>query len=215
MRISADNLAISYGETTVFSGLSFEADSGEIIAVTGRNGSGKSSLCLALAGIFPDGAVCSGSVYIDGEDITMLSVRDRCEKIGIIFQDSDNRIFSADVMDELAFAPENLRFSRDNIIERINHVADKLNIMHLLERGTQSLSGGEKQLIGIAAALVTKPAILIADEITSGLDKGAKGRVINFLKEYAAEGNTVIMVTHAAEELKIATKLINLDGVAV
>jgi energy-coupling factor transporter ATP-binding protein EcfA2 len=211
MKLEIKRFSVSYGERKVINKLDLSLSEGEILGVYGRNGSGKSTLCLAIMNLLPDSALISGNIYIDGKKTEDLTVRERAAAIGIIFQNPDSRLFSPSVEDELAFAPENLMFKRGEIEERIEYALNLLDIKHLRDRHTNSLSGGEKQLVAIASVLTMRPAILIADEITSRIDVAGREKIRNCLIEFARAGGSVLTVSHNREDLSIATRHFCID----
>lgn len=207
--LEVKKLSISYGKKEVFKNLSFKLKKGDIMGVLGKNGSGKSSLCLAICDIL-DGADIKGEIIIDGKNIKKLSRVERCKNVAMIFQEPETQLFSPTVEDELSFAPENLCIERDEIKKRIENALKICNIKDLRYRFINTLSGGEKQLVAIASILTMSPKIILADEITSRIDKQGVARIRDCFKKFSESGGSVIMVTHNKDDLKICNKTINL-----
>ena len=210
MLLEVKNLCISYKEPLI-KDLSFCLIQNQILGIKGKNGSGKTSLCLALAGIL-DEAFIQGEINIQGEDILDMPISERCQNIGIVFQRPEEQIFSPIVEDEIVFGMENLRFERNVMQDRLSEVLNLLGISKLRKQKTNSLSLGQKQLVAIASVLVMEPKILIADEISSLLDEDNKKLVRKVLKDYANDGRGVIVVSHSKEDLEICDKIIELGG---
>lgn len=211
MILEAD-ISVSYGKRKILKNVGLTLDQGEILGITGKNGSGKSTLCLALSALLPEDAAFTGKVTVFGKDFYALSRAEKCEYIGIIFQDPDTQLFSLCVEDELAFAPENLCLPREEIESRIQEALDICGIGHLRRSKINTLSGGEKQLTAIAAVLTIRPKILIADEITSRIDKDGRVRIRECLLNYVNNGGSVIMVAHSQEDKAVCSRLITLNG---
>ncbi len=209
MLLEVNNLTIKYGSTKVINNVSFNLHSGEILGIIGKNGSGKTSLCKAVAGVLDDAEI-TGKVILNGSDNKDLSIAERCQNIGIIFQEPDTQLFSPTVIDELAFAVENLCIEREEIKNRITLALNLCSIMHLKERDTNSLSGGEKQLVAIASVLTMQPKIIVADEITSRVDTENKGKVFEILSTFAKNQGGVIFVSHNDNDLEICNRIMEL-----
>ncbi len=214
MILRTEALSVSYGQREVIKNISLEVDIGEIVAITGKNGSGKTTLCLALAGLLGQSAICCGRVLLEEKDISTLSRAQKSQLIGIIFQDPDTQLFSPTVEDELAFAPENLCLDRKEIQKRIEYALKICGIDNLRYRKINSLSGGEKQLVAIASVLAMRPKVLVADEITSSIERDSRERILRCIHEYSKEG-AVLIVTHSAAEISLCSRKIILGGVSV
>lgn len=210
MILTVENLSISYGDNLVVDNLSFSVKKGEILFVCGKNGSGKSSICLAIAGLISEDATVLGNIIIDGKDFSKLAQAEKSQLLGIIFQNPETQLFSPTVEDELSFAPENLCLDREEIEKRICYALEICDIKHLRKRETNSLSGGEKQLVAIASVLTMQPKILIADEITARIDSEGRIKIRNCIKNYAQEG-TVLLISHNKEDKKICDRILNID----
>ncbi|ARM76795.1 ABC transporter ATP-binding protein [Acidianus manzaensis] len=158
---------------------------GESVLITGKSGCGKSTLINVINGIIPKliEADVKGEIKIFGEDISSLSVHQISKRVGTLLQDPDSQILNYFVKDEIAFPLQNLNYSKEEILKRINEVTDWVGIKHLLNRETFTLSGGEKQRTVLASILAMNPKALILDEPTSSLDSKATKDVIDKIKD--------------------------------
>ncbi|HQC55005.1 MAG TPA: ABC transporter ATP-binding protein [Clostridia bacterium] len=214
MNLKVNKLGLKYGKTVIFNNLSFELNEGEILGFKGHNGSGKSSLCLCLAGLFEEEFArdnIRGEILYNGVNLNDMTIADRCNAFGLIFQNPDNQLFSPLVIEELAFAPENLNIERKEMEKRINDALKICKIEHLKHAKTNALSGGEKQLVAIASILTMQPKVLIADEITSRIDKEKIDDIRQILVDFAQNGGSVVMISHNENDLKIANRIITLE----
>jgi len=201
--LEVKNLSLSYGEKTLFGGLSFCAGAGEIVGIRGKNGAGKSTLIKRIAALQQDELLSEGEVLLNGAEISKLSAAQKYGFMSVIFQEPEAQLFAPFVIDELAFAPENLCVTREEIRKRIDFIAELIGIKELLSARTDNLSGGEKQLVAIASALTSYPRLLLADEITARLDAAGRERIRKVLCEFAANDGTVIFVHHTKEDAAI------------
>src|SRR5262249_1727221 len=147
------------GGPSVFENLDLEVRAGEWVALTGPNGGGKSLLCLALAGLLGPRA---GSVRADGA-VLAPQAWERAA-VGMVFQEPEAQLVAPTVEEEIAFPLENLGWCREAITERVRHLIHEFDLAALAGRSPQSLSGGEKSRLGLAAALASDPRYLILDE---------------------------------------------------
>ncbi|HHT83720.1 MAG: energy-coupling factor ABC transporter ATP-binding protein [Christensenellales bacterium] len=207
--LSVKNLRISYGGRKIIENLSFDLGEGEILGVYGGNGSGKTSLCLAVGDI-QNNADVKGEIILYGKPIKDYDTAAKRSLIGMVFQDPDNHFVSDLALDELAFACENLCFSREEIKKRIDEALKLCSIEHLKHRRIKTLSGGEKQLLALASALTVKPKLLIADEINANIDREGKIKIRQKLKEFAENGGSALLVTHDKEDLKLCHGILEL-----
>ncbi|MEI7885137.1 MAG: ABC transporter ATP-binding protein [Clostridia bacterium] len=177
-----------------------ELEKSQISAITGPSGCGKSTLGYCLAGIIPRliGGIFSGEVILNG-------------KVGFVFQNSDEQIFLPTVEDELAFGPENLCLSRDEIGERIKTVLEWTGLTELRQKNPTKLSGGQKQLVALAGVMSLYPEILVLDETLSQLDLEAKERIKLVLLELKKKGTTIIMIEHEKKNFNIADQVFLLN----
>jgi energy-coupling factor transport system ATP-binding protein len=175
--------------------ISLEVALGEVILVAGPSGCGKSTLIRAINGLIPHAypGEMTGSVRLDGELTTDLKLRDIARHVGTVLQDPAKQIVAATVQAELAFGPENLGLPRSDIRRRLDGVAERASIAHLLERQTAALSGGEKQLLAMAGTLMMEPRLFVVDEPLANLDPASAARLMALLR-------AVVIVEHRVEE---------------
>jgi cobalt/nickel transport system ATP-binding protein len=176
---------------TVFRGLNFSLQKKERIGLIGPNGAGKTTLFHLFMGLLKPSA---GSIEIfqrvrKSED-DFLEVRQR---IGLLFQDSDDQLFCPTVEEDIAFGPLNLGKSHDEAQLIIKETCAKLGLSGYERRITHRLSGGEKRLVALATVMAMNPECYLLDEPTTGLDDDATKRFLNYLNEHA---DTYIMITH-------------------
>ena len=196
MKIESRGIEFSYKNRRVLRGLDFSADGGDIVAVLGPNGVGKSTLFRCLLGFLRPQ---KGGVYIDGRDIQSMSAAESARHVAYIPQ-SVSPIFNYTVLDTALMGMTNrlgtFQTPRSKDIEKADGVLDSLGISHLRSRGCAQISGGERQLALLARALVQDAGILIMDEPTANLDYGNNWRVMERIVALASAGYTVIFSTH-------------------
>lgn len=195
--IKADNLYFTYdGENTpALNGLSLDIQKGKKIAVMGANGSGKSTFFLCLNGILkPQKGTLSfcGTPY-SYDRKSLLELRHR---IGIVFQDPDNQLFSANVLQEISFGILNLGADSETALKETEKIMDALDITELKDRPTHILSGGQKKQVAIADILVMHPDIVILDEPAAALDPKHTALVNGTIDQMTEAGLTVLISTH-------------------
>ena len=195
--LKAENLYFSYDDENSHSlnGLSLEIKRGQKVAFMGSNGSGKSTFFLCCNGIHRPS---SGTLYFDGEPVTydkkgLLKLR---SKVGIVFQDPDNQLFSASVYQEISFGILNLGVSEEDAKKEVEEVIDHLEITPFRHKPTHSLSGGQKKQVSNADILVMHPDIIILDEPAAALDPKHTTMVNHIVNRLTEAGITVLMATH-------------------
>ena len=197
MILKAYNLHFSYDDDNSHSlnGLSLEIRRGQKVAFMGANGSGKSTFFLCCTGIHKPQ---SGKLYFNGEEVNynkkgLLHLR---SKVGIVFQDPDNQLFSASVYQEISFGILNLGISEDQAKKEVEEVIDYLEITPFRHKPTHALSGGQKKQVSIADILVMHPDIIILDEPAAALDPKHTTMVNHIVDRMTENGITVLMATH-------------------
>ena len=184
--------------------VSFDIKSGSFVGVIGPTGAGKSTLCMALAGIIPnlaDGTM-TGLVEVNGMNTSRHSVSALSERIGYVQQDPEAQLFCASVEDEIAFPLENRGIAPDIIDKQIDVMLDLVGMTGYRKRVPASLSGGQMQRVAIAAALAAEPDVLILDEPTAALDPEGKQEVFDVLERVRqTRSMTVIMAEQDTEHI--------------
>lgn len=195
--LKADNLYFSYDEDDSHSlnGLSLEIGRNKKIAVMGANGSGKSTFFLCCTGICRPQ---SGKLYLNGKEFsyTKKGLLELRSKVGIVFQDPDNQLFSASVYQEISFGILNLGVPEEEARKEVEEVIDRLEITPFRHKPTHALSGGQKKQVSIADILVMHPDIIILDEPAAALDPRHTIMVNQIVNRMTEEGITVMMATH-------------------
>ncbi|HIW83033.1 MAG TPA: energy-coupling factor ABC transporter ATP-binding protein [Candidatus Dorea gallistercoris] len=195
--LKAEQLSYTYegSDVPALNGLSLEIQRGRKIACMGANGSGKSTFFLCCNGIRkPD----SGRLYFEGRPLDyskkgLLSLR---SKVGVVFQDPDDQLFSANVLQEISFGPLNLGLTQQETKQRAAQVMERLGITPFAHRPVHALSGGQKKLVAIADILVMEPSLILLDEPAAALDPIHTRIVREIIDEISASGITIVTATH-------------------
>lgn len=210
--IELRNLKFKYSENDEYllRGIDLKVDKGEVIAIVGLSGIGKSTLCYCLSGIIPKikKGFIEGEVFLKGISTKELNISEIAGFLGIVFQNPDTQLFSPTVEDEIAFGPENFGIDRDEIKKRIDYTLDMVGMNKHRLKNPKKLSGGEKQLIALASVLSLNPEILIFDEVMSQLDIISKNKIKSLIKRLKLEGKTVVMVEHDFENLDVSDRVL-------
>ncbi len=216
--ILAENLTKVYAAgrltVTAVSGVSFSISPGEFVAIVGPSGSGKSTLFYLLGGLTQ---ATSGRVVTDGVDFATLSDGERTKlrkhRIGFVFQ-KFNLLPTLSAMGniEIAYAVSGRKDPLDRAY--LDHLSDLLSIRGRLQHRPSELSGGEQQRVAIARSLITRPAIVLADEPTGNLDTKNSDAVLSMLQRSNRElGQTTLMITHNPDAAAIAGRILYMrDG---
>jgi energy-coupling factor transport system ATP-binding protein len=195
--IEVHNVSFAYPSGVLaLDGVSVTIHRGEFVAIMGENGAGKTTLVKHFNGLLRPKA---GQVAIDGEDISGLSVATLARKVGLVFQNPDDQLFSENVEEEISFALRNFGFEKDIIEKRTDWALNLLDIEKYRRSSPFILSGGERKRVAIGSVLAWDPEIVVLDEPTIGQDHAQKERLRHFLMQLRTQGKTVVIVTHDVE----------------
>ena len=203
-QIEIKNLSFKYplGKTDALKNISLTVKDGEYIVLCGKSGCGKTTLLRQIKSVLAPKGKKSGSVLIDGVEAESLGVTEQAQKIGFVMQDPENQIVTDKVWHELAFGLENIGLERDEIRLRTAEMASYFGIGSWFERDVSTLSGGQKQLLNLAAVMAMRPEVLILDEPTSQLDPVAADSFLSVINKINKElGVSIIITEHRLEEV--------------
>lgn len=191
--IALDNICFAYpGQPPVLTDASLQLEPGQRLALTGPNGAGKSTLLRITLGLQHP---TSGSVTVFGEPRRAeADFHDVRRRVGLVFQDPDDQLFCPTVAEDIAFGPLNLGKTRDEALAIVDRVLGDLNLMHLKDRITHKLSGGEKRLVTLATVLAMEPEALLLDEPTNALDTKNEARLLEILQSLP---QAILLVSHS------------------
>jgi cobalt/nickel transport system ATP-binding protein len=207
--VEVRNLSFAYPQSRLaLEDVSFTVAAGESVGVVGPNGAGKTSLFLCLTGVLPPR---SGSVRVAGLDVRDPAQRKRLPAhVGIVFQNSDDQLFNATVLDDVAFGPLNLGLGPDEARQRVAEALARVGMAGQETRVPFHLSGGEKRRVALAGVLAMRPGVLLLDEPSMFLDPRGRRELIALLQGL---GGTKLIAAHDLE-LVLATcgRVLVLDG---
>lgn len=197
-------------------GINLKIEEGEFVLLTGPTGCGKSTLLKTLNGIIPheSGGVFSGSIKIAGTETGDSNQMELSRRVGLVFQNPDDQIFSTIVEDEVAFGPENLCLEREEIDKKVGDALRMVGMSGHRLNSTNALSGGQKQRICIASMLAMMPEILAMDEPVSQMDPAGTQEILNTVRELNRKMNiTILLVEHRLHELApFADRVVIMDS---
>jgi cobalt/nickel transport system ATP-binding protein len=192
------------GRQVALDGIDLQILPGERVALLGANGSGKSTLLKLLDGVVgPTG----GTMRALGRDVAAVAQGEDGfrfhREVGLVFQDPDIQLFSATVLDDVAFGPLQLGLSQEEVKQRCEEALGAMEIAHLADRAPFELSGGEKKRASIASVLSLRPDVLLLDEPTASLDPRTKWLLVDLIQRLSASGRTLIVATHELDIVPI------------
>ena len=188
--------------------VNFSVESGEYVAIMGESGSGKTTLLNILAALDKPTA---GKVYLKGNDLGNLKEKDiaafRRQNMGFVFQDF-NLLDTFSLKDNI-FLPLVLSGEQyPQMMQKLEPIAKKLEITHLLEKYPYEVSGGQKQRAAVARALITQPQLILADEPTGALDSRSTDQLLDLFQSINEDGQTIVMVTHSTKAASRAKRVL-------
>ena len=215
-KIIVQDLHKSFGDNEVLRGIDLSVAEGEVVAVIGPSGSGKSTLLRCLNRLEDP---TSGTIVVDGADLSHATVKiDQVrQRIGMVFQHF-NLFPHMTVLENVTLAPVELgKLSRSEAAERGRTLLERVGLADKAGARPSSLSGGQKQRVAIARALAMEPEVMLFDEATSALDPELVGEVLGVMQSLAADGMTMVIVTHEiAFAREVADRVVFMrDGVVV
>ncbi|MBT1165838.1 energy-coupling factor transporter ATPase [Bifidobacterium simiarum] len=220
--ITVDHVSFAYPDgTPVIRDRSLTVNRGETIAIVGRNGCGKSTLARLLCAL---DVPAHGGISVDGIPVAVPRGPHRISHaakradlarlrrtVGYVMQHPERQLFADTVGEDVAYGPRNMGLSEADVADRVTESLRLLGIEHLADRSPFALSGGQQRLAAIAGILACRPKILIMDEPTSSLDERASARIHELLGTLRRRGVTVVLITHHADELRLADRVIDLS----
>ena len=188
------DLSFAYpdGRQVLF-GVNLRMTRGERVAVLGPNGAGKTTLVLHLNGVLGVGGASAGSVTVDGLSVSKANLREIRRRVGIVFQDPDDQLFTPTVWDDVAFGPANLGLRGDELSAAVDRALDAVGMREVARRPPHHLSFGQRRRVAAATVLSMDPSLLVLDEPSSNLDPAARRE---FAEIVTSLGLPTLMVTH-------------------
>ncbi|MDD6707490.1 amino acid ABC transporter ATP-binding protein, PAAT family [Eubacterium pyruvativorans] len=208
--IEIKGLKKSYGTNEVLKGIDQKINDGEVLCIIGPSGGGKSTMLRCLNRLEEP---TEGEIRIDGELITAENITKIRERMGMVFQ-SFNLFPHLSVLGNITVGPVNVKgISKEDAEQKGMALLDMVGLADKAHAKPRSLSGGQQQRVAIARALAMEPEIMLFDEPTSALDPEMVGEVLDVMKKLAAEGMTMVIVTHEMGFAReVADKVIFIDG---
>lgn len=216
--IVAKNLGFQYVGATraAIQGIDFSIKEDEFILLTGPSGCGKTSLCRCLNGLIPNfyQGEWTGELIVDGLDVTTQLTSELSRRVGYVFQNPENQLFALTVEKDIAFGPENLGLSREEIRQRVDEAMNVTGTQLLKDLAPYELSGGQQQRVALAGVLAMKPSVIVLDEPTSFLDPRTAEDVMRATDDLRRElGLTIVVVEHRLDLVaRYAERIIVMDG---
>ena len=214
--IEISNLRLSYSknQTPILCDYSLSVKAGEIVAIMGKNGCGKSTLAKAICGLikYDSGSICVNGIKIS-EKTSKSQMREIRKNIGYVMQLPEQQLFAQTVFEDVAYGPKNFGLEGRELHSRVLNALKSLHIEHLAQKSPFELSGGQQRLAAIAGVLACNPKILVLDEPTAGLDFEYAKIVLKILSDLHNKGVTIIVITHDFSEAKsLGARIVTLDS---
>ena len=192
--IEVDDVHFSYNGAEALRGVSLTIRQGEFVALLGQNGSGKTTLARHLNALLRP---TEGLVRVGGRDAAGCTPADLARTVGYVFQNPDHQIFAPTVREEVSFGPRNIGLSGQEIESSVGEALEAVDLLGYEDEDPFSLTKGERQRVAVASILAQRPALIILDEPTTGLDGPQQRRMMDLLARLNAEGHTVLIITHS------------------
>ena len=201
--IEFSSVSVAFDDTVVLEDINLTLTE-QRIGIIGQNGGGKSTLTRLINGL---GEPSAGTVTVDQMDVAKQGKKVR-EKVGFVFSDAENQIVMPNVRDDVAFSLRRFKLPKHERLARVDATLERFGLAEFAERSPHTLSGGQKQLLALAAVMVIDPILIIADEPTTLLDLRNRDRI---KREFARLEQQLIVVTHDLEFLRDFNRVICID----
>ena len=200
--VQASGVSFTYQEgTRALEEVDFSAESGEFVAMLASNGGGKTTLLKVLVGLLKPQ---TGRVEIEGRDMSGLSQKELYQRVGLVLQNPVDQLFCATVEEDVSYGPRNLGLSEDEVQRRVSESLEWVDVAALRDRAIHHLSFGQMKRVALAGVLAMRPATMILDEPTAGLDPLGEAMMMRLLHRLNREhGITVILATHSVDLLPL------------
>lgn len=202
--IEFSSVSVAFDDTVVLEDINLTLTE-QRIGIIGQNGGGKSTLTRLINGL---GEPSEGTVTVDQMDVAKQGKKVR-EKVGFVFSDAENQIVMPNVRDDVAFSLRRFKLPKHERLARVDATLERFGLAEFAERSPHTLSGGQKQLLALAAVMVIDPILIIADEPTTLLDLRNRDRI---KREFARLEQQLIVVTHDLEFLRDFDRVICIDN---
>jgi energy-coupling factor transporter ATP-binding protein EcfA2 len=216
--ILAKNLGFQYvgARKPAIHGIDLAIKENEFILLTGPSGCGKTSLCRCLNGLIPNfyQGEWAGELLVEGLSVTTQLTSELSRRVGYVFQNPENQLFALTVEKDIAFGPENLGLSREEIRQRVDEAMKVTGTLQLKDLAPYELSGGQQQRVALAGVLAMKPSVIVLDEPTSFLDPRTAEEVMRATDDLRRElGLTIVVVEHRLDLVaRYAERIVVMDG---
>ena len=202
--IDFSSVSVAFDDTVVLEDINLTLTE-QRIGIIGQNGGGKSTLTRLINGL---GEPSEGTVTVDQMDVAKQGKKVR-EKVGFVFSDAENQIVMPNVRDDVAFSLRRFKLPKHERLARVDATLERFGLAEFAERSPHTLSGGQKQLLALAAVMVIDPILIIADEPTTLLDLRNRDRI---RREFARLEQQLLVVTHDLEFLRDFDRVICIDN---
>ena len=201
-----DHVSFEYvtGRHIALRNITLEIPSGQVVLLAGPSGCGKTTLGYAMAGLLPERVAgrMKGAVYLGSERLTGMPLHEIAQHVGLVFQNPESQLFQYDVESEVAFGPENLNLTHDEIVRRVEQSVTATALKGFISQATNTLSGGQRQRVAIAATLAMQPSVLVLDEPTADLDPMGTQEVLAVIRQLNQKYHmTVVLIEHKIDEV--------------
>jgi len=216
--ILAKNLGFQYvgAQKAAIHGIDLSIKENEFILLTGPSGCGKTSLCRCLNGLIPNfyQGEWTGELLVDALSVTTQLTSELSRRVGYVFQNPENQLFALTVEKDIAFGPENLGLSREEIRQRVDEAMNVTGTLSLKDLAPYELSGGQQQRVALAGVLAMKPSVIVLDEPTSFLDPHTAEEVMGATDDLRRElGLTIVVVEHRLDLVaRYAERIVVMDA---